>query len=115
MSLFKSKVVLTEEEEKVRQVVEKMLENEETLIEIDPSNMSFLLSNEKFGFYVDIDSNGIKISNHTFARDIRLESKKIDLLKDMATKEASKRRGEKKVIIFKNGIDLLNNIITKLC
>jgi hypothetical protein len=76
--------------------------------------MSYILSHEKKEYYVDIDSVGIKISNHTFFRELHLETEKIDALKKMAKTEATKRRAGKRAKIYKNGIDLLDNIVKNL-
>lgn len=114
MSWFKTKIKLTEEDKKIQEVVSAMLRNQNTLIEIDPSNMSYLLSNEEKQYFIDVDSVGIKISNHKFFRELHLESNKIDIIKKLISTEASKRRAEKREVIFKNGVDLLDNIINNL-
>lgn len=111
---FKSKVVLTDDETKVKGIISAMLSNENTLIEINPDDMSYMLSDEKHQYFVDVDSVGITITNHTFYLDARLTSDKIDFYKNMIKEETIRRRVIKRNMIFKNRLDLLNNIATKL-
>lgn len=111
---FKSKVVLTDDETKVREIISAMLASEDTLIEVNPDDMSYMLSDEKHQYFVDVDSVGVIITNHTFYLDARLTSGKIDLYKTMIKEETVRRRTIKKERIFKNRLGLLDNIITKL-
>lgn len=111
---FKSSIVLTTDEKKVEEIISSMLSNEDTLIEINPDDMSYMLSDEKHQYFVDVDSVGITVTNHTFYLDARLTSGKIDLYKNMIKKETVRRRVIKRDKIFKNRMDLLDNIITKL-
>lgn len=109
--MWKFRTKLTEEDIKIQDLVKSFLSKPDTLIEIDPSDMSYILSYEPMGYYIMVDSVGIKISNHNFAKDIRLsDTNKLDLVKDLIKEEATKRRNEKKKKIFKNNIDLLDKI-----
>lgn len=105
MKLFKTK--LTETDIKIKDVVANFLANKETNIDINPEDMSYLISYEKFNYYLLIDSVGVQISNHKFSKDMRLEDKVINLLKKMAFTETVLRRKEKRDLIFKNNNDLL--------
>jgi hypothetical protein len=109
MKLFKTK--FTEADEKIKDIVETFLANKETVIDINPEDMSYLISYEKFNYYLLIDSVGVQISNHKFAKDMRLEDAVINILKDMAFKETVIRRTEKRKLIFKNNVDLLDAIV----
>ena len=105
MKLFKTK--LTETDIKIKDVVTNFLANKETNIDINPEDMSYLISHEKFNYYLLIDSVGVQISNHKFSKDMRLEDKVINLLKKMSFTETVLRRKEKRDLIFKNNNDLL--------
>lgn len=109
MKLFKTK--FTEADEKIKSIVETFLANKETVIDINPEDMSYLISYEKFNYYLLIDSVGVQISNHKFAKDMRLEDAVINVLKDLAFKETVIRRTEKRKLIFKNNVDLLDAIV----
>lgn len=109
MKLFKTK--FTEADNKIKAIVETFLANKETVIDINPEDMSYLISYEKFNYYLLIDSVGVQISNHKFAKDMRLEDAVINVLKDLAFKETVIRRTEKRKLIFKNNVDLLDAIV----
>ena len=112
MKLFKTK--LTESDEKIKGIVANFLANKETIIDINPEDMSYLISHEVKNYYLLIDSNGVQISNHKFAKDMRLEDGVINILKDMAYTETVLRRKEKRLLIFKNNADLLEAIAKDL-
>ena len=109
MKLFKTK--FTDSDNKIKEIVETFLANKETVIDINPEDMSYLISYEKFNYYLLIDSVGVQISNHKFAKDMRLEDAVINVLKDLAYKETVIRRTEKRKLNFKNNSDLLDTIV----
>ena len=108
MAFFK--IALTEEDVKLQEIVKAFLAKPDTLIEINPDDMSYILSYEPRAYYILVDSVGIQITNHTFDKDIRLESKKLDIIKSLIKEEATKRRDAKKALIFKNRSELLDKI-----
>lgn len=108
MKLFKTK--FKESDNKIKEIVANFLANKETIIDINPEDMSYLISYEKFNYYLLIDSVGVQISNHKFSKDMRLEEGVIDVLKEMAFAETVIRRKEKRELIFKNNADLLDAI-----
>lgn len=108
MGLFKKK--FTESDNKIKEIVANFLANKETVIDINPEDMSYLISHERFNYYLLIDSLGVQISNHKFSKDMRLEDSVINVLKDMAFTETVIRRKEKRELIFKNNKDLLDSI-----
>lgn len=110
MDLFKFKPKFTDVDEKVKEIVASFLANKDTVIDIHPQDMSYLISYEECGYYLLIDSVGVQISNHKFAKDMRLEDGVIKVLKDMAEAETIIRRNEKRKLIFKNNTDLLDTI-----
>ena len=109
---FKPK--FTEEDIKIQELVKSFLSKPETLIEINPTDMSYILSYEPRGYYMMVDSVGIQISNHVFDKDIRLEDKKLDVIKELIKEEVTKRREVKKAKIFKNRSELLDKITTNI-
>lgn len=108
--MFNRKLVLSEEEQAIKEIIILMLDNTKTLIEINPDDMSYLISDEQLSYFLEIDSVGVKITNHAFMLDKRMSSNVIDVLKNIIATETTKRRIAKKEIIFKNGIELLNKI-----
>lgn len=108
MKLFKPK--FTDSDNKIKEIVANFLSNKETVIDINPEDMSYLISHDKYNYYLLIDSLGVQISNHKFSKDMRLEDSVINELKKMAFVETVKRRKEKRELIFKNNKDLLDSI-----
>lgn len=108
MGFFKQQ--FTEEDIKIQEIVKSFLDKPDTLIEVNPDDMSYILSYEPKSYYILVDSVGIQITNHTFDKDIRMESKKLDVIKGLIKEEASKRRNAKKATVFKNRSELLNKI-----
>lgn len=108
MKFFKT--TLTPEDLKVQDIIKSFLDNKETVIDINPEDMSYQLSYEAKGYYILIDGIGVQISNHKFKSDIRLEDGKLQIFKKMAYEEAVKRRKETRDLIFKNNSDLLDII-----
>lgn len=90
MSLFKSKVELTPEQEEQKKFIEAILSKETTVISIEPTKMIYILTNKET--YVEIDSVGIQIDGDCFTYHRQLEGKVIDMFKDLCKAEATKRR-----------------------
>ena len=110
MGLFTSKVKLTEEQQKIKEVIELLVNIPETIIDVNPKDMSFLVSNEEHGYYISVDSVGVKISNHNFIVHKRFESSVIDVYKKVIGAEKTKRWKEKEDKIFSNAMELLDKI-----
>lgn len=108
--MFKSKPKLNEEEQSIKEVIELLLSKKETIIDVEPKTMSFLVSNEEKQYYLAVDSNGVKLSNHNFVVHKRYESKVIDVYKGLISAEKTKRWKEKEDKIFSNAMELLNKI-----
>lgn len=110
MKLFKKK--LTESDIKIKNLIGDFLANKETVIDINPEDMSYLIYHETLSYYILIDSVGIQISKRKAQvfKDMRLEDSVINELKDMCYTETVIRRKEKRDQIFKNNSDLLDSI-----
>ena len=111
MNIFKTK--LNSDDIKLQNIIISLLNNKETVIDINPEDMSYLLSYEKKNYFVLIDNLGVQISNYSktpCAKDIRLEDGKIAIFKSLAYAETVKRRKEKRDKIFKNNSELLDAI-----
>ena len=110
MSFFKKKIQLSEEELIIQDIIKGMLINKDLIIDVNPDDMSYMLSDLKKDYYIDVDSIGIKIKNHNFSIDRKLSGDVIDLYKSIIKAETVERRTTRKNIIFNNSIDLLNRI-----
>lgn len=112
MAFFKTQ--FTEEDIKIQEIVKAFLAKPDTLIEINPEDMSYILSYEPRSYYMLVDNVGVQITNHTFDKDIRLDSKKLDIIKGLIKEEATRRREAKKAVVFKNRSELLDKITINL-
>jgi hypothetical protein len=91
-NVFKAKVELTEYEESYKLVIEKMCDNPETHILINPSNGDYILSNKAKHFDIIIDSQGVTITNTNFSSRRQLPENILDLFKNIAKIRATADR-----------------------
>ena len=105
---------MAELEDKMFAVVETMVKAPDCIIEIDPDDMSYMLSLEKEQYYMLLDSNGVQFSNHGFIIIKSYSSKVLDYFKHTVKKETMRRRKLRKNEIFKNEGNLLVSINEKL-
>lgn len=110
MSFFKKEVKLSEEELIIQDIIKGMLLNKDLIIDVNPDDMSYMLSDLEKDYFVDVDSVGIKIKNHNFSIDRKLSGVVIDLYKTIIKAETVERRTVRKNIIFNNSVNLLNRI-----
>lgn len=110
MKLFKKKLVLTQQEESIVNVVKSMTLRKDCLIEINPENMDYLLYIEDLQYFLLVDSEGVQISNHNFFITRRLRSNVVDNIKSIVKAETSVRRQLKVDSIFTNELELLTEI-----
>jgi hypothetical protein len=110
MKLFKKKLVLTQQEESIVNVVKSMTLRKDCLIEINPETMDYLLSIEDLQYFLLVDCEGVQISNHNFFITRRLRSDVVDTIKSIVKSETSVRRQLKIDSIFNNELELLTEI-----
>lgn len=113
MRIF-GKKKLTEKEQLYIEIIQKMIQREDSIIEINPDCMSYLISLEAEKYYINIDSEGIKISNHDFLILRRFEANVLDAAKEIVKIEATLRREKKIQSIFDNEDNLLIKIKNSL-
>lgn len=105
---------MTELEEKMYDVVETMLSAPDCIIEVNPDDMSYMLSLEKEQYYMSIDGQGVQFSNHGFIVIRSYTEKVLDYFKHTIKEETIRRRTARKNEIFKNEGNLLVSINEKL-
>jgi hypothetical protein len=105
---------MTDLEDKMFSVVESMLKSPDCIIEINPDDMSYMLSLEKEQYYLLLDGQGVQFSNHGFIVIKSYSSKVLDYFKHTVKKETIRRRNLRKSEIFKNEGNLLVTINDKL-
>lgn len=108
-NLFKPKLNLTEDEAKIESVIKLLLSKEDTDIQDDYTSRSFLLSNKRLDYYVEVNGSVMVASgNHSNSKQLRLTV--VEHYKDLIQKEESRRYKETKSVIFKKSLDLLDKM-----
>jgi hypothetical protein len=110
----KSPPKMTDLEQKMYKVIETMVMSPDCIIEINPDDMSYMLSIEDEGYYLLLDDVGVQFSNHGFIIIKSYESKILDHYKTAVKIETTRRRNLRKSEIFKNEGNLLISISDKL-
>jgi hypothetical protein len=105
---------MTDLEEKMYKVIETMVTSPDCIIEINPDDMSYMLSIEDAGYYLLLDSVGVQFSNHGFIVIKSYDSNVLDHYKTLVKTETTRRRNLRRNEIFKNEGNLLVNISNKL-
>jgi len=112
--IFNPALKLTEDEQKVKQVIELMLANPETKYAIAPLTSSILLEQKETGYYVLIEGAVIKICNHQFALHSQYRLNFVEQLKEIIYAKVEADRQEAITEIFNNQQKLLDEIINNL-
>jgi len=113
-NLFNPPLKLTEDEARVKTVIEKLLANNDTKFRFAPLTNSILLKQKEKEYYLLIDGSHIKISNHTFSLDKQFRLNFIENMKTLIfTRMESDRIGAINEI-FKNERNLLDGMINSL-
>lgn len=105
---------MTDLEQKMYTVIKTMVMSPDCIIEINPDDMSYMLSIEGEGYYLLIDDIGVQFSNHGFVVIRSYETKILDCYKTLVKTETTRRRILRRTEIFKNEGNLLVNISDKL-
>lgn len=104
---------MTEIETNMYSVIESLITNPDSIIDINPSDFSYMISLHG-NYFLLITDYGIKFSNHGFVVIRNFESKILDSYLDLIKLETIKRREARIDEIFKNECDLLKNIATRI-
>ena len=110
MKIFKRKIVFTSEEQQIIDVVSAMIGHHSCSIEVNPENMQYLINVESLDYFAWVDDLGIELSNHKFFISRRLRSEVLDAVKKIIIEEKSRVWNLKKDTIFKNQVNLLENV-----
>lgn len=105
---------MIEREIKMFDVIQNLVTQTDCVIEINPEDMTYMLSLEKEQYFLYIDGNGVQFSNHGFIVIRSYSSNVIDAYIELVKNETIRRRTEKRNAIFKNECNLLDTINSKL-
>ena len=113
-NLINPPLKLTEDEARVKTVIEKMLNDSDTKFRISPLTQSILLKQKERGFYLLIDGNQIKICNHAFALHSQYRLNFVELMKELVFEKVESDRQLAIKEIFNNQQSLLEGMIKTL-
>jgi hypothetical protein len=105
---------MTEQEEKMFNVISNLVTQPDCIIEVNPEDMSYMLCLEKEQYYLLVDSCGVQFSNHGFIVIRNYSANILDAYKNLVRNETINRRNFKRNEIFKNESNLLDKINVKL-
>jgi hypothetical protein len=114
MSLLFPKYKLTEKEQYIKNIIEKLLEHPNTTKLMDPITLHYYLDNRTLGYFVLVNDELIKITNHKFYYTENFSSlfgRELEKVIGIAISRDRKRVEEE---MFKNESNLLGNIMDKI-
>ena len=113
MGLF-SKYKLTEKEQNIRDIIERLLEHPDTVKSMDPISLHYYLNNKKLGYFTIISYSFVKITNHKFYYTENISGRFSNEIEESIRVAISKDRRRIEDEMFKNESDLLTNILKKI-
>ena len=105
---------MTEQEEKMFNVITNLVTQPDCIIEVNPDNMNYMVCLEKEQYYLLIDSCGVQFSNHGFIVIKSYSANVLDAYKTVVKTETIRRRNDRQNEIFKNESNLLDTINVNL-
>ena len=114
MAWFKKQTKLTEQEQLIADIIKEMAERTDSVLEYDIEDASWLVTIPELEYYVSIDGVGVELSNHKFFITRRMDDKVLSIMKKIVSEESSKRLKVKKQSIFKNELNLLQDVKNKI-
>jgi len=110
----KSAPVMTNLEQMMYTLIETMVKSPDCVIEIDPEDMSYMLSIDDESYYLSIDGIGVQFSNHGFVIVKSYSAAVLDHYKTLVKTETTTRRKLRRAEIFKNEGNLIVGITEKI-
>lgn len=111
--LFSNKLEYTSEEKQVKEVIEKMIANDNTKYRLSPISQDILLKNNN-DYYIVINNERVRICNHNFMLNETYRLSFLEEMKELVFNKMQQDRNKALEEIFENRKNLLNNIIEKL-
>jgi hypothetical protein len=101
-------------EQLILDIVNNLCEHSDTDILMAPLSGRYYILNKKLEYWVRIFDNGITITNHKFTFSYTGIPKFHDIIIRVVEKAIEKSRDEFETDIFKNEIELLENIVVNI-
>jgi len=103
-----------EKEKLILDVVNNLCEHPDTDILMAPLSSRYYLINKKLEYWVRVYDNGITITNHKFTFSNTSPEMFQDMIVELIAHEIEKSRDEFETAVFKNELELLENIATSI-
>lgn len=114
MKLFTRPYKMNDKENQIFSIVVKMSNHQDTLILMDPLRDVYYMDNKRMNYFVMVSSDIIKITNHKFYYTNQINFKFSDVLIEKIKLAISKDRQRVEQEMFKNELNLLTDIDSKM-
>lgn len=114
MKLFTRPYKMNDKENQIFSIVVKMSNHQDTLILMDPLRDVYYMDNKRMNYFVMVSSDIIKITNHKFYYTNQINFKFSDVLIEKIKLAISKDRQRVEREMFKNELNLLTDIDSKM-
>jgi hypothetical protein len=105
---------MNEKENQIFSIVLKISNHQDTLILMDPLRDVYYMDNKTMNYFVMVSSDIVKITNHKFYYTNQVSFKFSEVLIEKIKLAISKDRSKIEKNMFKNELDLLNDIDSKI-
>mgnify|MGYP000592312175 FL=1 len=103
-----------EKEQLILEVITNLCQHSETDILMAPLSGRYYLINKKLEYWVRVYDNGITITNHKFTFSNTSPEMFQDMIVELIAHAIEKSRDEFETAVFKNELELLENIATSI-
>ena len=103
-----------EKEKLILDVVNNLCQHPDTDILMAPLSSRYYLINKKLEYWVRVYDNGITITNHKFTFSNTSPQTFQDMIVELISNAIEKSRDEFETVVFKNELELLENIATSI-
>jgi len=103
-----------EKEKLILDVVNNLCQHPDTDILMAPLSSRYYLINKKLEYWVRVYDNGITITNHKFTFSNTSPEMFQDMIVELIAHAIEKSRDEFETVVFKNELELLENIATSI-
>ena len=114
MKLFTRHYKMNDKENQIFSIVVKMANHQDTLILMDPLRDVYYMDNKRINYFIMVSSYIIKITNHKFYYTNQINFKFSDILIEKIKLAISKDRKKVEDEMFKNELNLLTDIDSKM-
>jgi hypothetical protein len=109
-NIFNPEYKMNEKEQLIYDIIEGLCLQEDTDIKMAPISGRYYITNKRLEYWVKIFDDGTTITNHKFSLSNHAAQKYQSILISIVEKTIEKNRNEFDSAIFRNEIELLENI-----